>query len=133
MIQLTAEQQRLLLEPNLAHISTLMKDGSPQSTPLWVDYVDGYVLVNTAEGRQKPKNVRRDPRVTLSVVDRNNLTRYVEIRGRVVELIHEGAYEHLTKMALKYAGPQARNPSPPDQVRVIFKIEPQHTTSLGLE
>ena len=132
MIQLTAEQQRLLLEPNLAHISTLMKDGSPQSTPLWVDYVDGYVLVNTADDRQKARNVRRDPRVSLSVADRNNPIKYVEVRGTVVELIYEGAYEHLTKMAHKYAGPSANNPAPATQVRVIFKIEPLHTTSQGL-
>ena len=133
MIQLTLQQQRLLLEPNLAHLATLNKDGSPQSTPLWVDFVDGYVLVNTAEGRQKPKNVRRDDRVSLSVVDRTNLQRYVEVRGRVVELIHDGAYEHLTKMALKYAGAAARNPAPPTQTRVILKIEPLHTTSQGFD
>jgi PPOX class probable F420-dependent enzyme len=129
MIELTAEQQRLLLEPNLAHIATINKDGSPQSTPLWVDFVDGYVLVNTADDRQKAKNVKRDPRVSLSVTDRKNLSKYVEIRGRVVELIYDGAYDHLTKMAHKYAGPQARNPAPSKQVRVIFKIEPLHTTS----
>jgi PPOX class probable F420-dependent enzyme len=128
VIDLTPEQQRLLLEPNLAHLATLNKDGSIQSTPLWVDFADGYVLVNTAEGRQKPKNVRRDPRVTLSLVDRRDGQRYLEIRGRVVELIHEGAYEHLTKMAHKYAGPSARNPAPNTQQRVIFKIEPLHTT-----
>ncbi|HWC28966.1 MAG TPA: PPOX class F420-dependent oxidoreductase [Dehalococcoidia bacterium] len=131
MIELTPEQQRLLLEPNLAHLATLNRDGSIQSTPLWVDFVDGYVLVNTAEGRQKPKNVRRDPRVTLSVVDRNNGQRYLEIRGHVVELVHEGAYEHLGMLARKYAGPRANNPAPQTQQRVIFKIEPLHTTSSG--
>ena len=133
MIQLTPEQRRLLEEPNLGHLVTLMKDGSPQSTPLWVDFADGYVLVNTAEGRQKPRNIRRDPRVTLSVVDRNLLQRYVEVRGRVVDLIHEGAYEHLTKLAHKYAGPDARNPAPPEQQRVIIKIEPLHVSGALLE
>jgi PPOX class probable F420-dependent enzyme len=133
LIQLTPEQQRLLLEPNLAHFVTLMKDRSPQSTPLWVDFEGGYVLVNTADGRQKPRNVARDTRVTLSVVDRNNLGKYLEVRGRVVEVIKEGAYDHLTKLAHKYAGPQARNPSPSGEVRLIFKIEPLHTTSMGLD
>ncbi len=132
MIQLTPEQQRLLLEPNLAHFVTLMKDGSPQSTPLWVDYEDGYVLVNTAEGRQKPRNIARDPRVTLSVADRNNLQKYLEVRGVVVDVIREGAFDHLTKLAHKYAGPSARNPSPSSEVRLIFKIEPLHITSQGL-
>ena len=109
-----------------------MKDGSPQSTPLWVDFDGEYVLVNTAEGRQKAVNLHRDPRVTLSVVDRNQLTRYVEIRGRVVDFIHDGAYDHLTRLAKKYAGPDARNPAPPQEVRVILKIEPQHVSGMGL-
>lgn len=133
MLKLTPQQRRLLDEPNLAHFATLMKDGSPQSTPLWVEYDGEYILVNTAEGRQKPRNVRRDPRVTLSVVDRNAPTKYVEIRGRVVDLIHEGAYDHLTKLALKYAGPRARNPSPDGEIRVIVKIEPLHVTGMGLD
>jgi PPOX class probable F420-dependent enzyme len=132
VVTLTPEQRRLLEEPNLAHICTLMKDGSPQSTPLWVDFDGEYVLVNTAEGRQKAVNLRRDPRVTLSVVDRNQLTRYVEVRGRVVDLIHDGAYDHLTKLAHKYAGPDARNPAPPQEVRVIVKIEPLHVSGMGL-
>jgi PPOX class probable F420-dependent enzyme len=133
MISLTPGQQRLLLEPNLAHFVTLMPDGSPQSTPLWVDYEDGYVLVNTAEGRQKPRNVRRDARVSLSIHDRNNLGRYLEVRGRVVDLLHEGAYEHLGKLARKYAGPSALNPASPTETRVILKIEPLHTTGMGLD
>jgi PPOX class probable F420-dependent enzyme len=132
LVELTPEQRRIIEEPNLGHFVTLMKDGSPQSTPLWVDYEDGYVLINTAEGRQKPRNIRRDPRVTLSVVDRNTLTKYVEIRGRVVDLIHDGAYDHLTKLAHKYAGPNARNPAPPEEVRVIVKIEPLHVSGMGL-
>lgn len=132
MVTLTPEQQRLLTEPNLAHFVTLMKDGTPQSTPLWVDFDGTYVLINTAEGRQKPRNIRRDPRVTLSVVDRNAMGKYVEIRGRVVEMIHEGAREHLGQLARKYAGPQARNPAPAEEVRVIVKIEPLHVTSMGL-
>jgi PPOX class probable F420-dependent enzyme len=130
MIQLTPAQQRLLLEPNLAHLVTLNKDGSPQSTPLWVDYEDGYVLVNTADERQKARNVKRDPRVSLSVVDRHSLTNYLEVRGRVVELVYDGAYDHLGKLARKYAGPAARNPAPLTQVRVILKIEPEHTTGV---
>lgn len=133
MIKLTAAQRRLLEEPNLAHFVTLMPDGTPQSTPLWVDYDGEYVLINTAEGRQKPRNIRRDPRVTLSVVDRNAMARYVEIRGRVVDLIHEGADDHLTKLAKKYAGPDAGNPSPSGEVRVMVKIEPLRVEGLGLD
>jgi PPOX class probable F420-dependent enzyme len=133
VVKLTPAQRRLLDEPNLGHFVTLMKDGSPQSTPLWVDYDGEYVLINTAEGRQKPRNIRRDPRVTLSVVDRNTTTRYIEIRGRVVDLIHDGAFEHLTKLTRKYAGPDAKNPSPPGQVRVIVKVEPLHVSGNVLD
>jgi PPOX class probable F420-dependent enzyme len=133
LVKLTPNQRRLLEEPNLAHFVTLMKDGTPQSTPLWVDYDGEYVLINTAEGRQKPRNIRRDPRVTLSVVDRNAGGRYVEIRGRVVDLIHDGAREHLTKLAQKYVGPDARSPAPPEEVRVIVKIEPLHVEGMGLD
>jgi PPOX class probable F420-dependent enzyme len=133
LVELTAGQRRLLEEPNLAHLVTMMKDGSPQSTPLWVDYEDGYVYVNTAEGRQKAVNMHRDPRVTLSVVDRASMGRYVEVRGRVVEMIHEGAYDHLTKLAEKYFGPGTKNPSPPGEVRVICKIEPLRVQGVGVD
>jgi len=133
LVTLTPGQRRLLQEPNLAHLATLMKDGMPQSTPLWVDFEDGYVYVNTAEGRQKAINMHRDPRVTLSVVDRNSMGKYVEVRGHVVEMIHEGAYDHLTKLAEKYFGPGTRNPSPQGEVRVIVKIEPLHVEGVGLD
>ena len=104
MAELNERQQQLLTEPNLAHVVTLMKDGMPQSTPVWVDYVDGYMLINTAKGRQKARNLVRNPRIALSVVDRNRLGNYVEVRGRVVEMTREGADEHYAFLARKYFG-----------------------------
>ena len=87
--------RKLLESPNFAHLATVMPDGSPQVTPVWVDYDGEHVLVDTAEGRQKPRNLRRDPRVALSVVDQGNAYAWVAIRGRVVELTHENADEHI--------------------------------------
>jgi PPOX class probable F420-dependent enzyme len=106
-----------------AHLATLMPDGSPQVTPVWVDYVDGFVLVNTAGGRQKDRNVRRDRRVSLSIQDPENPYRFVQVRGQVVEVLEEGADAHIDKMSLKYTGNpqyQWRNPA---EIRLILKIQ----------
>ena len=131
MAELSPAQIAFIKEPNLGHVCTLMKDGSPQSTPVWIDW-DGECLVfNTAEGRQKPRNIERDPRVAVSIVDRNNGQRYLEVRGRVVEVVHEGAREHLGMLARKYAGPSARNPAPSAEVRLIMRVRPEHVTSMN--
>ncbi len=126
MAELNERQQQLLKEPNLAHVVTFMKDGMPQSTPVWVDYADGYVLINTAEGRQKARNLHRDPRIALSVVDRNRLGNYVEVRGRVAEITTEGADEHYAMLARKYFGPDAKPRITPGEQRIIVKIEPSY-------
>jgi len=89
VVTLTSEQRKLIEAKNLAHFVTLMKNGSPQVTPVWIDCDDTHILVNTAEGRQKPLNLARDPRVALSIVDGEDPYRYVQIRGRVVEVTRE--------------------------------------------
>ncbi|MCH8327194.1 MAG: PPOX class F420-dependent oxidoreductase [Candidatus Marinimicrobia bacterium] len=90
---------RALLEgANIAHLATVMADGSPQVTAVWVDYDGKHILVNTAEGRQKPRNLRRDPRVALSIANQENAYAWAAIRGRVVELTPEGADEHIDKL-----------------------------------
>jgi len=81
-----------------------MKDGSPQVTEIWVDFEDGNIIVNTAEGRLKHKNISRDPRIAICVVDHNNPFRMVIARGRVVKLTIEGAEGHIDKFAKKYLG-----------------------------
>ena len=95
--------RELLGKPVLAHLATIMKDGSPQVTPLWVDTDGEYVYVNTAESRVKARNMKRDTRVAVSVVDSQNAYRAVQIRGRVVEITHEGADEHINKLSKKYS------------------------------
>src|SRR5215467_3874167 len=87
-----------------ANLGTLMPDGRPQVTPVWCDLEGDYVVFNSAKGRQKDKNVRRDPRVALSIVDPENPYRYLEIRGRVVEITEQGADAHIDKLAKKYLG-----------------------------
>src|SRR5215211_3458672 len=121
---------KLLQEPQLAHITTLMRDGSPQVTVLWVDVEpDGsHVMVNTIEGRLKVRNVDRDPRVAVSVVDKNEMYRFAVFRGRVVEKIsHEdGADEHIDKQAKKYLGVDTYPNRQPGMRRIILKIKPDH-------
>ncbi|HKQ05535.1 MAG TPA: PPOX class F420-dependent oxidoreductase [Blastocatellia bacterium] len=114
-----------------AHVATLMPDGTPQVTPVWVDYDGQYVIINSARGRQKDKNLRRNPNVSLSLQDPDNPYRYLEVRGPVVEITEEGADEHIDKMAKKYMGVDRYPGRSPGEVRVLYKIEPQHTTSMG--
>src|SRR6185312_7851618 len=81
-----------------ANLATLMPNGQPQVTPVWVDYDGDKVVINTAEGRQKDKNLQREARVALSIMDPDNPYRYLEVRGRVVERIHDGADQHIDAM-----------------------------------
>jgi PPOX class probable F420-dependent enzyme len=114
-----------------AHVATLMPDGTPQVTPVWVDYDGTYVIINSARGRQKDKNLRRNPNVALSIQDPANPYRYLEIRGPVAEITEAGADEHIDKMAKKYMGVDRYPGRGPGEVRVIYKIEPQHFTTMG--
>ena len=126
MVEISKEARRIIEGPNLAHFVTLMKDGSPQVTPVWVDHDGTHVLINTAEGRQKPRNLRRDPRVALSVVDRESTNHYVQVRGRVVEVITEGAREHINKLSHKYNGRDYGGRE--DEQRLLIKILPDHVS-----
>ena len=112
-------------------LGTLMPDGSPQVTPVWDDYDGQHVIFNSAKGRQKDRNVRHDPRVAIAVIDPENSYRYLEIRGRVVEITEQGAAEHINKMAKKYLGVDKYPYAQPGEVRVLYKIHPEHTTVMG--
>jgi PPOX class probable F420-dependent enzyme len=111
-----------------ANLATLMPDGQPQVTPVWVDYDGRYVLINTSANRQKDKNMQRDPRVALSIMDPDNPYRYLEVRGRVAERTLDGADRHIDAMAKKYLGKDKYPWSQPGEARVLYKIEPEHTT-----
>jgi PPOX class probable F420-dependent enzyme len=112
-----------------ANLATLMPSGQPQVTPVWVDYDGHNVVINTAEGRQKDKNMQRDGKVALSIMDPDNPYRYLEIRGHVVERTREGADQHIDAMAKKYLGKDQYPFRQPGEVRVIFKVKPEHMTS----
>lgn len=112
-----------------AHLATLMPDGSPQVTPVWCDMAGDVVRVNSAKGRQKDRNVRRDPRVSLCLMDPENPYRYVELRGRVVEITEQGADAHIDSLARKYLGAETYPFRKKDEVRVIYKIEIEHSSS----
>jgi PPOX class probable F420-dependent enzyme len=112
-------------------LGTLMPDGSPQVTPVWIDLEDGHLVVNSAKGRAKDRNMRRDPRVSIAVVDPGNPYRYLEIRGRVVEVTEKGADQHIDKMAKKYLGKDSYPFRQKDEVRVRYIIEPEHFSSMG--
>ncbi|MGH8294492.1 MAG: PPOX class F420-dependent oxidoreductase [Steroidobacteraceae bacterium] len=111
-----------------AHLATLMPNGSPQVTPVWVDFDGRHVLINTAEGRQKDKNLQRDGRVALSVTDPENPYRYLEVRGHIAQRTREGADEHIDAMARKYLGQEKYPYRQPGEVRVLYKVTADRCT-----
>lgn len=115
---------KLFSEQNLVFIATLMKDGSPQVSPVWANYDDGYVLVNTAEGRIKHKNVLRDPRVAVSVVSKDNPLDMTTIRGVVEELISDYDYKHADKLTQQYMNREHYPFKQNNEKRIILKIKP---------
>jgi len=117
--------QKLFEEKNLVFIATLMKDGSPQLSPVWANFQDGYILVNTAEGRIKHKNVLRDPRVAISVVSNNNPLDMTTIRGKVEQLIPDYDYKHADELTRKYMGREHYPFKRQDEKRIILKIKPE--------
>jgi PPOX class probable F420-dependent enzyme len=121
----------LLKKPAFANLGTIMRDGSPQVTPVWVDFDGKYVRVNSALGRVKDKNMRRDPRVSLSIQDPENPYRYLEIRGKVEEITQNGADDHINKLSQKYLGKPEYPYRKPGEVRVTYMIEPQKISSMG--
>jgi PPOX class probable F420-dependent enzyme len=114
-----------------AHLATLMSDGSPQVTPVWVDYDGAYVRVNSAKGRVKDKNMRRDRCVALSIQDPDNPYRYLAIQGDVVEITENGADAHIDALAKKYLGKERYPFRSPGEVRVIYKIRPNKVSTSG--
>ena len=129
MAALTDEQARLLLEPNFATVGTLNPDGSPQLTIVWIDWDGEHVLFNTAAGRAKPRNLERDPRVSVLVVDREDGYRWVSVRG-IAEMTTDGADEHIDKLARKYTG-EGWQPKPGEQ-RLMVRVRPEHVSAYGL-
>ena len=114
-----------------ASLATLMPSGAPQVTPVWCDYDGKHVLINSARGRQKDRNLARDRRVALAIQDPDNPYRYLEIRGKVAEITEQGADDHINKMAKKYLGQDIYPFRKPGEVRVLFKIAPERVLTYG--
>lgn len=106
------------------YLATLMKDGTPQVTPVWFDWDGEHILVNTAEGRVKDRNMRTRPQVAMVIQNPADPYRYLQIRGETVERTTEGGLEHINALSLKYTGKPWE--AVEGQVRVIYKIKPTH-------
>ena len=118
----------LFEKPALGHLATLMPDGSPQVTPIWVDYDGTYILVNTVQGRRKDANMKERPQVAIDIVDPNNPYRFLSVRGKIAEVTEEGADSHIDKLAKRYMGVDKYPWHNPNDKRQIFKILPEHVT-----
>jgi PPOX class probable F420-dependent enzyme len=126
MAEIPSKFRDLFEKKSFASLATLMPDGRPQVTPVWVDFDGQNVVINSAKGRQKDRNMRREPRVSMSIPDPENPYRYLEIRGTVVEVTEQGADDHIDRMAKKYLGKDKYPFRTPTEVRVLYKVRPDH-------
>jgi len=129
--KIEGRSEELLRARNFSHVATLRPDGSVHAVVAWVDVQDGRAVVNTAEGRNWPRNLERDPRVTLTVQNLENPYEYVTIRGRVAERSHEGADEHIDALAKKYLGRDTYPFRQPGEQRLIIRVQPEHVYLYG--
>jgi PPOX class probable F420-dependent enzyme len=129
MAPLTEQQAQLFLDPNYGVVTTLRRDGSPQMSVVWLDWDGERVVFNTAEGRAKPRNIRRNPMVGVFVMNPADPYQWIAVSGRA-EMTHEGAVGHIDKLAKKYRGRDTYGLRPGEQ-RVIVRVEPEHVTAYG--
>jgi len=122
--ELNDELVALLNKPLIAHVATVMADGTPQCTPVWIDTDGTDVLFNTAKGRVKYRNIARNPAVAISLVDPDNPYRMVEVRGDA-EIVEEGGDNHIDHMTMKYLGQDKYPFAQPGEVRVIVRVRPR--------
>ena len=121
----------LLQKPAFANLATLNPDGSPQVTPVWFEYDGSTIIINTARGRVKDRNLQREPRVALTIVDPENPYRYVGIQGRVTDMTENGADAGIDKLAKKYLGKDKYPWKSANEVRVIVRIAPEKVHTMG--
>jgi PPOX class probable F420-dependent enzyme len=132
-LALSNESKALLDGPNFAHLATLMPDGSPQSVPVWVGREEDHVLICTGEGSLKAKNIRRDPRVALSIVDFHDPYKEAQLRGRVVERRPDGDFRYMDPISHKYTGKPFPFRSPEGRVALVIEIDKERYTKLPFE
>lgn len=132
MAKLTDEQRAFLANPYVGTVTTLRSDGSPHNTIVWVDVDGDTVLFNTAEGRAKPRHLRRDPRVALTVVDPQDPFRWLSVSG-TAELTRDGAAEHIDRLSKKYTGRDVYANHDPDHPRLKVTITPERIDATGFD
>jgi PPOX class probable F420-dependent enzyme len=122
-----------LLEKKItfANLATVLKDGSPQVTPVWFDYTGGKIRINTARGRVKSRTLKQGAHVAIAILDPENPFRYIQIRGNVVSETETGADAHIDALAKKYLGKDKYPFAQPGEVRVLFEIEPTSAQAMG--
>jgi PPOX class probable F420-dependent enzyme len=130
-VKLTEDLLPLLSQPSTCYIATVMADGSPQLTQVWVDTDGEHVLINSVQGHLKVRNIERDPRVALTVSDPDKPSRYFQVRGRVLGVTTEGAVEHIEKLAHRYLGGPYPWYGGRDQTRLLITIEADKISGMG--
>jgi len=132
MVAIPDKYQDLMAQKKaFAALATTMADGSPQVTPVWFDYKDGRVRVNTAKGRVKARNLKKGAAVALAIIDPANPYRYIQIRGRVEHVAEAGADAHIDSLAKKYLGKDQYPNRAPGEVRLMCEIEPMSASGMG--
>ncbi len=131
-MKINEEFHDLLLSKNVASVATINPDGSPQVTPMWIDYdkLNNHILVNTARGRKKARNMSKGAKVAINVLDKSNPYRYIAIQGEVIEVTENGAHKHINKLSERYFG-RPVYPLQEGEVRVLVKIQPRHVHVSG--
>jgi PPOX class probable F420-dependent enzyme len=114
-----------------ANVATVMKDGSPQVTPVWFDYTGGKIRINTARGRVKARTLKQGTSVAMAIMDPDNPYRYIQIRGRVISVSENGANAHIDSLTKKYLGKDKYPYMQPGDVRVMYEIEPTSAQAMG--
>ena len=131
MAEIPEKYRDLFQKKAFAHLATIGADGSPQVTPVWVDFDGSHIRFNTAKGRVKDKNLRRNPTVALAIQDPDNPYRYIQVKGRVAEITETGADAHIDALAKKYINQDRYPYRQPGEVRVLYKILPEKVQTLG--
>ena len=131
MAALTEQQAQLFLDPNYGVVTTLRNDGSPHMTVVWLDWDGEHVVFNTAEGRVKPRNIRRNPTVGVFVMNPEDPYRWISVTG-TAEMTHDGAAEHIDQLAKKYFGRDSYGLKPGEQ-RIIVRVRPERVTAYGVD
>jgi PPOX class probable F420-dependent enzyme len=130
MTQIPQKMQDLLKDETKAFavLATIMEDGSPQATPVWFSWDGENLLINSASGRTKDRNMQRDRRIALTILDPNNPYRFLQVRGELSEITTEGARDHINQLSAKYTGNPVYQSGASDEQRVIYRLKPEHVS-----